>query len=350
MRIVVTGATGNVGTSVLTALGAEPRVDEIVGIARRVPEAEPPKTRWVSADVVHDDLVRHFREADAVVHLAWAIQPSHDVHHLRDVNVHGTARVLDAMVRANVRTLVYASSVGTYSYGPKDKPVDEHWPVDGVPTSFYSRHKAAVERMLDRFEDEHAGARVVRLRKALIFKRDAGAEIRRFWSGPLVPGALFRPALVPVVPDDERLTFQVVHTDDVAEAYRLALFSEARGPYNVATDPVLTPRELARVLDARPVSIRPSWLRAFADVTWRVGLQPTPPGWLDLGLAVPVMSSERIREELGWRPRHDAGSTLRELLDGMRAGAGVATPALAPWGGSLESAPVTSTVPGTKTS
>ena len=51
MRIVVTGATGNVGTSVLQALGGDERVTEIVGIARRVPEWTPPKVTWAAADV-----------------------------------------------------------------------------------------------------------------------------------------------------------------------------------------------------------------------------------------------------------------------------------------------------------
>jgi uncharacterized protein YbjT (DUF2867 family) len=44
MRIVVTGATGNVGTAVVRALADEPRVDAITGVARRPPEWAPPKT------------------------------------------------------------------------------------------------------------------------------------------------------------------------------------------------------------------------------------------------------------------------------------------------------------------
>jgi UDP-glucose 4-epimerase len=38
--------------------------------------------------------------------------------------------------------------------------VDEHWPVEGTPTSFYARHKAEVERRLDRFEQDHPDRRV----------------------------------------------------------------------------------------------------------------------------------------------------------------------------------------------
>ena len=48
--------------------------------------------------------------------------------------------------------LVYASSVGAYSPGPKLDAVDETHPVDGIPTSFYSRHKAEVEAILDEIE------------------------------------------------------------------------------------------------------------------------------------------------------------------------------------------------------
>ena len=60
MRVVVTGATGNVGTSVLEALGRESRVKEVVGIARRVPEIEMPKVEWVGADILEVDLVPFF--------------------------------------------------------------------------------------------------------------------------------------------------------------------------------------------------------------------------------------------------------------------------------------------------
>src|SRR5690348_3925344 len=68
MRIVVTGATGNVGTSVVAALAGDPRVEEIVGLARRLPRLGFPRTRWLQADVVTADLTDIFRGADAVIH------------------------------------------------------------------------------------------------------------------------------------------------------------------------------------------------------------------------------------------------------------------------------------------
>src|SRR5215218_5615988 len=221
MRVVVTGATGNVGTSLMRLLAAEPAVTSIVGIARRRPDLHLPKVAWVAADVSRDDLEGAFAGADVVVHLAWLIQPSHRLDVVEATNVAGTARVLAATAAVGAGAFVYASSVGAYSPGPKDRRVDESWPTDGVPTSFYSRHKAAVERLLDRFEQEQPTTRVVRLRPGLIFKREAASGIRRLFAGPFLPSPLLRPSVLRLIPELADLRFQAVHSLDVGDAYRL---------------------------------------------------------------------------------------------------------------------------------
>ncbi len=333
MRVVVVGATGNVGTSLVQALAEEPAVESVLGVARRLPRWEADKTKWATADVATSDLAPLFRGADVVVHLAWLIQPSRDLHAMRKVNVTGSERVFGAAAEAGVKSLVYASSVGAYSPGPKDRAVDEEWPTDGVATSFYSRHKAEVERRLDRFEAEHPDIRVVRLRPGLIFKREAGSRVRRLFLGPLVPTTLMTPAAIPVVPDVDGLRFQAVHSADVGEAYRLAAVSDVRGAFNIAADPVLDPATLAELLGAKRVRLPAGALRAGAAVSWHLRAQPTPPGWVDLALCVPLLDVTRARQMLGWQPRFDAGEALLDLLDGIRHQAGMDTPPLAPSSG-----------------
>ncbi|MDP8975458.1 MAG: NAD-dependent epimerase/dehydratase family protein [Actinomycetota bacterium] len=330
MRVVVVGATGNVGTSLVQALALEPAVDSVLGVARRLPNWEPDKTKWATADVATSDLAPLFRGADVVVHLAWLIQPSRDLHAMRKVNVNGSERVFGAAAEAGVKSLVYASSVGAYSPGPKDLAVDEDWPTDGVATSFYSRHKAEVERRLDRFEAEHQDIRVVRLRPGLIFKREAGSGVRRLFLGPLLPTTLMTPAAIPVVPDVDGLRFQAVHSADVGEAYRLAVVGDVRGAFNIAADPVLDPATLAELLGAKRVRLPAGVLRAGAAVSWHLRVQPTPPGWVDLALSVPLLDVTRARQVLGWQPRFDAGEALLDLLHGIRHQAGMDTPPLAP--------------------
>jgi hypothetical protein len=108
---------------------------------------------------------------------------------------------------------------------------------------------------------------------------------------------------------------------------------DARGPFNVAAEPVLDPPELARILGARTLPVPARALRAAAGLSWRLRLQPTPPGWLDLGLGVPLMDMGRAREVLGWTPRHSAADALLELMAGLRERAGLHTPPLDPGAG-----------------
>ena len=329
MRIVVVGATGNVGTSLVRALARDPRAEAVLGLARRVPDHGMPKTTWARADIADDDLVPHFRGADVVVHLAWIIQPSRDLGALYRVNVEGSRRVFRAVAEAGAPALVYASSVGAYSAASKDRRVDESWPTHGIPSSFYARHKAATERLLDSFEKDNPSVRVVRLRPALIFKREAATGVRRLFAGPFLPGFLLRRGFIPVMPNIDRLAFQAVHSYDVGEAYRLACFADVNGPFNIAAEPVLTPAELAELFGAHLVPIPESLLRTAADWTWRLRLQPTPAGWIDMAYNAPIMDATRAQRELGWTPTYSSAEALADLVYGLRHGVDFPTPPLA---------------------
>ncbi|MFV2104070.1 NAD-dependent epimerase/dehydratase family protein [Micromonospora sp. LOL_024] len=324
MRIVVVGASGNVGTALLRRLRRERDV-QIVGVARRLPDAGAgvpyEGVRWHSCDIglagAVDHLVEIFAGAAVVVHLAWQIQPSHDQRVLRRTNVGGSRAVIDAVLRARVPALVYASSVGTYAPGPKDMPISESWPTTGVPGSSYSQHKAAVEETLDGIERSHPALRLVRMRPGLVFQRDAGTEITRYFLGPLAPVRLLRFGRLPLVPTNRRLRMQAVHADDVADAYARAILGDARGAFNLATDPVLTPELVARHFHGWTVPVAAPVLRAAAALTWRARLQPVDAGWVELALNAPLMSSERATTELGWQPRVDSVTALRELFAGV---------------------------------
>lgn len=329
MRVVVFGATGNVGTSLLESLAGESAIDEVTAVARRPPQRSWPRTTFVGADIASAPLEPIVRGADVVVHLAWLIQPGRSESTTFAVNVAGSKRLFDALVETRVPRLVYASSVGAYSPGPKDRLVDEQWLTEGIGSSFYARHKVAVERQLDALEREHPELKVVRMRPALIFKAEAATEIRRLFAGPLLPRAAIDRRLIPFVPDVERLRFQVVHSADVGDAYRLALLSDSRGAFNLAAEPPLGPEELAHILHARRLGISARHLRLAAALTFALRLQPSEPGWLDMALAVPLMDSARARSELGWTPRHGAADTLCELLEGIRRGRDDQTPPLA---------------------
>lgn len=337
MRITVTGATGNVGTALLRRLADEPDI-EVTGIARRVPGpgAGWPynRVRWHAVDLGEPTAVAQLTDwltgMDAVVHLAWQLQPSHRRAQLRRTNLGGTRHVLTAMREAGVPKLVYASSVGTYSPGPKDEPVTEEWPNSGILRSGYSVDKAAVETLLDGVEREQPELRVVRLRKALVFQRDAGPEIARYFLGPLTRVAVRPSGRVTVLPRSRQLRTQVVHAEDVAEAYLRALRGDQTGAFNIATWPPVDGQLVTRKLGGLAVPAPLGMLRLAARLAWRARLVPAAAGWLDLAASAPLMDCSRAEREWGWRPRYDALETVRDLLYGIATGSGTESAPLSP--------------------
>jgi UDP-glucose 4-epimerase len=338
VRVIVVGASGNVGTAVLRRLGAEPGVDDVVGVARRPPiGAGRPYdgVRWEAVDVSAPDATERLTAvvagADAVVSLVWRLQPSWDKGVLERVNVGGTKAVLDAVLAAGVPRLVYSSSIGTYAPSPGDERRDESWPATGIPSSTYSRQKAAVEAMLDGIEDGMDPARlsVLRVRPAIVLQPAAAGEIARFFLGPYLPVSLLRPALLPALPWPRGLRGQIVHADDLADALVRGLLAGTTGGLNVATEPPLTRALVADVLGARGFDVPTAAVRALVTGSWHARLLPTDAGWLDMAANVPLMDTGKARA-LGWAPANPTDAVLREFLPALVGGTGTGSPALAP--------------------
>ena len=333
MRVVIVGATGNVGTSVATAVRDDRSVDHVIGLARRLPDAGDDGIEWRRADIAVDDLTRHFRGADAVVHLAWLLQPTRNRRLLHEVNVLGSGRVFEAAAKAGVGALLYASSAGAYSPAPDGAPVDESWATGGVPTSTYSRQKVRVERMLDDFEERHPFVRVVRLRPSLTFKATAATEIRRLFLGRLVPVLLGPVSRLRTVPDVPGLSIQAVHSDDVAEAYRLALLGSVTGAYNIAADSIIDAGTAAEHFGLHRMPIDAKLARSALAIGWRLHLQPTEPGWFDLARRSPLLRTDRARDELGWCPRRHSLDLIEEMAQAIIDGSDRPGPPLGRIGG-----------------
>ncbi len=330
MRIVVTGASGNVGTSLVEELAAAPGVDEVVGVCRRAHDWRPERTRWVWGDVAELDLQEIVRGTDVVVHLAWLFQPTRRPEVTWRANVLGTRRLLDAVTGAGVPGLVMASSVGAYSPRADLVPVTESWPTHGVPETAYSREKAYVERMLDDVEARNPDLRVVRMRPAFTFRSRASVQQRRLFLGPLVPHALIRRGRIPVLPLPAELRLQLVHSEDVARAYAAAATGTAHGAFNLTTDEVLEPAGLAEILGARWVRTPAAVLRSGLSAAYRARTTPAAPELFDLLMQAPMMSAARAHEELAWRPEYSAAEALATFLHGIRNHAGPPTPPLDP--------------------
>jgi nucleoside-diphosphate-sugar epimerase len=343
MTVAVTGASGNVGTALLrrlTAPGAG--VAEVRGLARRQPPDIAPYAgvSWHLADLGEtssDEVLAAFLDGvDAVVHLAWALQPGRHPEELRRVNVEGTRRVVRAAVAAGVGHFVHMSSIGAYAPGAVGQRVTEDWPTTGIPSAQYSRDKSEAERAAREVISRHPGTGLTVVRPTLVLQPMAASEIGRYFLGPLVlraarllPGAAAR--LLPLPLPGTAVSF--VHADDVADALERMLDRRATGPFNLAAEPLLDSDAIARALGTRRVPVPALAVRTALQVAFAARVVPTEPGWLDIATRVPGLDTTRARKLLDWAPVYRSDEVLTQFVAALGRGEGAPGPLLSPEGG-----------------
>jgi nucleoside-diphosphate-sugar epimerase len=321
MRIAVTGATGSVGTAVLRRLVGS---HEVIGIVRRPPAAHGVygPVRWHGLDLAESTARAQLREivagCDAVVHLAWAFQPTRRTTYLARVGVGGTSAVLEAAHEAAVGHLVHMSSSATYAGGRYGERVDESWFTTGIPSCAYSRNKAAAEARLDEYEREYgaAGLPIARLRPGAIVQRNAASELMRYALPAYVPRQAI--SCLPFLPVDRQLCLPLVHADDVADAVLAVLQRRATGAFNLAAEPPLRRDDVAETLGALALHVPAEVIGTLAELTWRLRLQPVDRGWVDMAFSVPLLDCSRAHDELGWRPTWSAVEAFADTVAGTR--------------------------------
>lgn len=332
-RIVITGASGNVGTALLRRLTADDSDYEIVGISRRRPPSDDlyRYAHWHELDLadpgVELELLKVFRGAACVVHLAWGFQPTRNRRYLDAVGVNGSAAVLSAAHNAKVPHLLHMSSVGTYAAGRYGQKVDETFSTAGIPSSAYSRAKSAVEHMLDGYEGHNPdGVGITRMRPGFILQRDAALGLRRYTLPAYLDPRWVR--WLPLLPLDRSLSVSIVHADDVADACVKAIERRALGPFNLAAEPPVGRDDIAKALRARPIHVPSPLLGLLVAASWRARLQPLDRGWLDMAFSLPLLDTDRARNVLGWSPRWSSEAALADLVDGFLHTWGTQSPVL----------------------
>ncbi|MBM7807861.1 nucleoside-diphosphate-sugar epimerase [Geodermatophilus bullaregiensis] len=343
LTVAVTGASGNVGTALLRRLAAPGSgVAEVRGLARREPPDTAPYDRvtWYHADLgetaSEQALTNLLEGADAVVHLAWALQPGRRPDELYKANVDGTRRVMRAAVAAGVQHVVHMSSLGAYAPGAGARPVTEDWPTTGIPSSQYSRQKSEAERVVREVVRRKPEITLTVVRPTLVLQPEAASEIGRYFLGPLLLGAVRLvpgqvAALLPLPLPSLQVGF--VHADDVADAITRMLDRRAPGPFNLSADPALDADGIARTLGTTRIPVPAVALRTGLSAAFHAHLVPTEPGWLDLGLQSPVLETARARTQLDWHPAHRGDDVLRQFVAALGRGDGAPGPLLSPTGG-----------------
>ena len=338
--VAVTGASGNLGTALLRRLTApDSGIAEVRGLARRRPPDTAPYdgVRWHLADLgepaAEAEVAEFVAGADAVVHLAWAIQPGRHPDALHRVNVEGTRRVAAAAADAGVAHVVHLSSLGAYAPGAVGQQVAEAWPTTGIPSAQYSRDKSEAERVVREIAGRHADLTLTVVRPTLVLQPDAASEIGRYFLGPLLfaaarmlPGPVAKLLPLPL----PALSVAFVHADDVADALVRILARRAGGPFNLAAEPLMDADALARALGTWRIPAPALALRTLVQAAFTAYVIPTEPGWVDIGLRAPALDTSRARRLLDWNPAHRGDDLVARFVAALGRGEGGAGPLLRP--------------------
>jgi nucleoside-diphosphate-sugar epimerase len=327
LRVAVTGPTGTFGFGLLPLLEDEPRVGEVVGIARRPFDGARhgwSKLRYRQGDVRDPRaLAAAFAGVDVVVHLAFMITGAASSQTIRAINIDGTVNALRAAREAGARRFVYASSVAAYGFHA-DNPIGmtEDWPTRPADRLFYAREKAELEAHLAAEASTAASPELYLLRPPIVLGPHA-AGAKGSLPAPVSAGGrgllgLLRrlpiplPVLVPDVP------LQFIHEADVGSALLLCVLGAGPpGPYNIAADDILTGADVAHQLGLGALPVPGRLVHAAARAA--AGL-PRPPflpptvDWVEAFAHPAIMDTSRAREQLGWTPRYTAAQALRETL------------------------------------
>src|SRR3954470_20381638 len=212
MRYVVTGGAGYIGTRLVEHLVERDDTERVVIADVRPPYSFRPKAEYQQLDVRDGARARELLERerpDALVHLAFIVNPMHDENLMYEIDVGGTHNMLEAASAAGTQHVLVISSSTAYGAFPDNPvPIEEDWPVRGVPDFEYARDKAESDRLCQLWALRHPDRTMTIARPCIVFGPTVDNFIVRAWTK--------QPFFADIGGAD--VPVQFVHEDDVVEA------------------------------------------------------------------------------------------------------------------------------------
>lgn len=286
MKVLVTGGAGFVGSHVVSALlhaGHEPYVFDV---------HQPTQGEFVQGDLTRiEDILAATTGVDAICHLGAVgdvYLAFEDPVLAATVNVVGTANVMKAASHNRLQKVIYASTWEVYG-DPQYLPLDEQHPC--IPDHPYSITKLSGEQIALSY-DRLKGVPVIALRLGTAY----GLNMRSnsVFSLFIDQARKGQPITIQGSGHQSR---QFTHARDIGRAFVMALGADVHGAvYNIVAEQSISIRQLAEMItDELPTEI------VFA---------PARLGEIVSG----VVSSEKAKNELGWRSLVPFQEGLRELI------------------------------------
>jgi len=322
--VVVTGIAGNLGSRLLPLLSDY----TVIGVDLSPPQSDLP-LQFERLDLGEESCTRAFFELlrdtrpVSVVHLAFVIDPVRtgvlDVERMWQINVAGTARLMEAITETNrnsetpIRQFIFPSSVSAYG-SHLAEPASESSPL-GAHTLPYAIHKKQSDEVVQQRASALRGCSVYILRPHIF----AGASVENYLLGAfrgtpngksgraekMRSAGKRLPCMLPRGKQYLAHRIQFVHVDDMArliahilrrdpEAQRVTILNVAgRG------EP-LTFGRCIEMAQAKLVRVPGKWaMRQVLQFLWKRQISAIPPEALPYMTGEYIMNTDRLRSFLG---------------------------------------------------
>jgi nucleoside-diphosphate-sugar epimerase len=298
-RVLVTGARGFVGRHAVAALLA--RGHDVAAVTSRPPEHDTRAgVEWLQSDLLRphaaEDLVSAARPTH-LLHLAWYAE--HGLFWTASQNlewVGASLRLLRAFAEAGGQRATVAGTCAEYEWGLDERCVEGRTPL--LPATLYGGAKHGLE-MVARAYARQEGLSLAWGRVFFCF--GPGEPPGRLV--PSVARALLRGEEAPVTCGDQVRDFLAV--TELADAFAALLESGVEGPVNLASGDPTAVHELVEIVGE--AAGRPELIRYGA-----LSQRPGDPRQI-------VAAVDRLRDEVGWRPRESLRDGVARAVDWWRA-------------------------------
>ena len=310
MKYVITGGSGYIGSRLTELLAGRDETERIVDLDVRPPDVPWPKTEYVRGDVRDRAAMRELLERerpDALVHLAFLLNPIRDEARMYDIDVNGTLAVLEAAWAAGVGQVLVTSSASAYGAFPDNPvPIAEDHPVRGQPDFSYARDKAEADRVCQLWAADHPDRVMTIVRPTIVFGPNVDNYISRGWENS---------SFIPVM-DGVEADLQLVHEDDVVSAIAGLLDAKEGGAFNLAADGLMTWRESAELIGMKVREMKFQTVYRIYSWAWRLHAPriESPPGNLHFLRHPWVVSNEKLKHAIGWEPTHETRGVFEETM------------------------------------
>lgn len=321
-RIAITGAASFLGERFLRRLIREGQGDDLVVIDVAEPPLSEGAIRFRRIDLTEpasDQAMLDQLKADEVetlVHLAFFTGPRRDTTNAHELESIGTLAVLAAAAAANVKNVVMRSF--TFVYGARGQNpalIREETPLPARSPFAWLRDKVEAEEHAASFAKRYPEMSVRVLRFAPLL----GPSVRTFYT------RIFDRRLVPTLMGYDPL-LQLLHPDDAEDALVKAVFSPARGAFNIIPRGVLPLSTAIHLSGKVPAPVPHLAAYVGVDLLYGAGLVEAPSGFIDYARYPCVADGAKAKAVLDFEARH----STRDALDAYLAYRHPRAEALAP--------------------